>query len=41
MNNKGEVAEQIAAKYLIAQGLKLITSNYRSRFGEINYARWR
>jgi putative endonuclease len=36
MNNKGEAAEQIAAEYLIAQGLKLITSNYRSRFGEID-----
>jgi putative endonuclease len=36
MNNKGQEAEAIAAKYLKAQGLKLITSNYRSRFGEID-----
>ena len=36
MNNKGQAAEKIAAEYLTAQGLKLITSNYRSRFGEID-----
>ena len=36
MNSKGQEAEEIAAKYLKAQGLKLITSNYRSRFGEID-----
>jgi putative endonuclease len=36
MNKQGEAAEQIAAEFLKAQGLKLITSNYRSRFGEID-----
>lgn len=36
MNTKGEKAEQIASLYLQAQGLTLITSNYRSRFGEID-----
>ena len=36
MNNKGQEAELIAAKYLNAQGLKLVTRNYRSRFGEID-----
>lgn len=36
MNNQGQAAEQIAAEYLTAKGLKLITSNYRSRFGEID-----
>ncbi len=36
MNNQGQAAEKIAAEYLTAKGLKLITSNYRSRFGEID-----
>lgn len=36
MNNKGQVAEQLAARYLSAQGLTFITSNYHSRFGEID-----
>ena len=36
MNNQGQAAERIAAEYLTAKGLKLITSNYRSRFGEID-----
>ncbi len=36
MNNQGQAAERIAAEYLIAQGLKLIACNYRSRFGEID-----
>ena len=36
MNNQGQAAEKIAAEYLTAKGLKLIASNYRSRFGEID-----
>ena len=32
----GQVAEQRALDYLKQQGLKLITSNYHSRFGEID-----
>lgn len=36
MNTKGQIAEQIASDYLRAKGLRLITSNYRSRFGEID-----
>ena len=36
MNTKGQKAEQIASAYLQAQGLTLITSNYRSPFGEID-----
>jgi putative endonuclease len=36
MNNLGNDAEQIAATYLLQQGLVLITSNYRCRFGEID-----
>ena len=37
MNTKGQGAESVAAKYLNAQGLKLITRNYRSRFGKIDF----
>lgn len=36
MNNTGQAAEQLAATYLQQQGLKLLESNYRSRFGEID-----
>lgn len=36
MNNDGALAEQWAAQYLQQQGLKPITQNYRSRFGEID-----
>lgn len=36
MNSKGQAAEQIAETYLKAQGLTLMTRNYRSRFGEID-----
>lgn len=32
----GVQAEQWAAQYLQQQGLKLVTQNYRSRFGEID-----
>ena len=32
----GQIAEQRALDYLKQQGLKLITSNYHSRFGEID-----
>ena len=36
MNPKGQQAEVLAAEYLQQQGLKLLTSNYRCRFGEID-----
>ena len=36
MNSDGKAAEDLAADYLIKQGLKLITRNYRCRFGEID-----
>jgi putative endonuclease len=32
----GAAAEQLAATYLQSQGLKLLASNYRCRFGEID-----
>jgi putative endonuclease len=34
--NTGLQAEQWAVQYLQQQGLKLVTQNYRSRFGEID-----
>lgn len=33
---KGESSEQQAFEYLIAQGLKPVTRNYRCRFGELD-----
>jgi len=33
---RGSLNEQVAMDYLISKGLALITSNYRSRFGEID-----
>ncbi len=36
MSTSGQAAEQLAATYLQQQGLKLLESNYRSRFGEID-----
>ncbi|WP_197479594.1 YraN family protein, partial [Oleiphilus sp. HI0132] len=36
MLSKGLAYEQIAEKYLRTQGLKSITNNYRSKFGEID-----
>lgn len=33
---QGDDAEEIAAEYLIKRGLKHVTSQYRSRFGEID-----
>lgn len=41
MNNKtskqiGDKAEQIAADFLISQGLKILHKNYKTRFGEID-----
>lgn len=36
MSGLGVQAEQIVARYLQQQGLKLIAQNYRSRFGEID-----
>ncbi len=35
-NAAGRIAEDIAANYLAKQGLKLITRNFHSRFGEID-----
>jgi putative endonuclease len=34
--NNGALAEQLAAKFLRQQGLSLLHSNYRCRFGEID-----
>ncbi|MBA2689719.1 MAG: YraN family protein [Burkholderiales bacterium] len=36
MTEAGKVAEDLAARYLASRGLKLITRNYRCRFGEID-----
>lgn len=36
MNDSGKAAENMAAHYLQRQGLKLLESNYRCRFGEID-----
>jgi putative endonuclease len=36
LNPTGQLAEDLAAGYLKRQGLKLISSNYRCRFGEID-----
>jgi len=36
MNVSGKAAEILAAKYLQQQGLTLLESNYRCRFGEID-----
>jgi len=36
VNNTGALAEQVAARYLQQQGLKLLQTNYRCRFGEID-----
>ena len=36
MRQLGGQAEQLAAAYLNQQGLKLVTSNYQCRFGEID-----
>ena len=36
MKTLGDTAEQLAAIYLQQQGLTLITSNYRCKFGEID-----
>ena len=35
-NNAGLAAEKLAATFLSAQGLKIITQNYHCRFGEID-----
>lgn len=35
-NVAGKIAEDIAADYLTKQGLKLISRNFHSRFGEID-----
>jgi putative endonuclease len=35
-DNVGNQAERIAAEYLQKQGLKLLETNYRCRFGEID-----
>lgn len=36
MLTAGKAAEDLAASYLIDRGLKLVTRNYRCRFGEID-----
>jgi putative endonuclease len=36
LNPSGQLAEDLAASYLKRHGLKLLTSNYRCRFGEID-----
>lgn len=36
MKDDGNAAEQLAATYLQQHGLKLLESNYRCRFGEID-----
>jgi len=36
MNERGAQAEQLAANFLQRHGLKLLHSNYRCRFGEID-----
>lgn len=36
MKGDGKTAEQLAASYLQQNGLKLLESNYRCRFGEID-----
>jgi putative endonuclease len=36
MDSRGQDAEELAANFLQAQGLKLIERNYRCRFGEID-----
>lgn len=36
MKNSGALAEQLAAQYLQKQGLKLVQTNYRTRYGEID-----
>lgn len=36
MTSSGVQAEQLAARFLETQGLKLLERNYRSRFGEID-----
>jgi putative endonuclease len=36
MKSRGAQAEQLAAQYLLQQGLSLVEQNYRGRFGEID-----
>lgn len=36
MNRTGACAEQLAAEFLQARGLKLLQQNYRCRYGEID-----
>lgn len=36
MNGRGEEAEAQAAAYLEAHGLRLVTRNYRCRYGEVD-----
>jgi len=36
LKTEGDLAEQIATEYLLAQGLHLIARNYHCRFGEID-----
>jgi putative endonuclease len=36
MSNRGAQAEQLAAEFLVGQGLRLTVRNYRCRYGEID-----
>jgi len=36
LNNRGKAAEQLAAAFLKRAGLRIILTNYRCRFGEID-----
>ena len=36
MTNRGAAAEQLAADYLTAQGLRIVARNYRVRGGEVD-----
>ncbi|MBK9606385.1 MAG: YraN family protein [Betaproteobacteria bacterium] len=36
----GVAAEELAARYLAAQGLRVVARNYRCRFGEIDLIAW-
>ena len=36
MDSRGQAAEDLAASFLLGQGLELVERNYRCRFGEID-----
>ena len=33
---KGKIGEEIARRYLVLRGMKIICSNYKTKFGEID-----